>query len=176
MWLQRTLPGLVLALMAASAATAQTGTLRWRTGGPIGLQAARQDFQVTCGSVAFPCDPAANVSLYENDSGDRAVTMQVGREHQALRVGAPGLAVSVLGNAGIAPDLGFYGRIGTTLDRGGASLVPVAQPGFTYGVGIKWNFSRSASAMVGWDSYDLRNTPREGRDVRATSLGLQWRY
>jgi OmpA-OmpF porin, OOP family len=84
-------------------------------------------------------------------------------------------AVSVIGRTEYAPDLGFYGRFGTT------SLRPVAgfaspQAGTTYGVGVSWEFSRSGSASLGWDSYDLRTATGEPRDIRATSLGLQWRY
>jgi hypothetical protein len=74
------------------------------------------------------------------------------------------------------PDLGGYGRTGTTCARPGAlpALTP-ADGGLTYGVGLSWDFSRSASAAVGLDSYDLRGPVGEVRDVR-TSLGLRWRY
>ena len=83
--------------------------------------------------------------------------------------------VSVIGRSGYAPDIGLYGRFGTT------SLRPMSgfaspEAGTTYGVGVSWDFSRNASASLGWDSYDLRTANREPRDVRATSLGLQWRY
>ena len=52
---------------------------------------------------------------------------------------------------------------------------PGTESGLTYGVGLSWDFSRSASAAFGWDIYDLRTPIGESRDVR-TSLGLQWRY
>lgn len=140
---QRILPGLVLGLAAATAATAQTNTaLRWRTGAaPLGLQV----------HVAPSEDSAA---------------WRIARAKTA--------GVSVIGRSGHAPEFGFYGRFGTT------SLRPVAglagESGTTYGVGLSWEFSRSASASLGWDSYDLRTAAGEARDVRATSLGLQWRY
>ena len=87
------------------------------------------------------------------------------------------LKVSVLGRAGIAPDLGVYGRVGTTVGRPVASLVPTADAGgMSYGVGFKWDFSPRGSALLGWDSYDLRTGLGDARDVRAASLGLQWRY
>jgi hypothetical protein len=83
--------------------------------------------------------------------------------------------VSVIGKAGAAPDLGFYGRVGTIASRPLAG--PVAEGGLTYGVGVSWDFSKRGSASLGWDSYDLRTATGEPRDVRrATSLGLQWRY
>jgi hypothetical protein len=54
--------------------------------------------------------------------------------------------------------------------------MPGADGGLTYGVGLSWDFSRSASAVLGFDSYDFRGASGELRDVRSTSLGLQWRY
>jgi hypothetical protein len=88
------------------------------------------------------------------------------------RLKGPG--VSVVGKTGAAPELGFYGRVGTTTSR---PLVGAAtEGGLTYGIGFSWDFSRRGSASLGWDSYDLRTATGEPRDVRATSLGLQWRY
>jgi hypothetical protein len=54
----------------------------------------------------------------------------------------------------------------------GLALTPGSEGGVTYGVGLSWDFSRSASAVLGFDSYDVRGLG----DVRATRLGLQWRY
>lgn len=70
-----------------------------------------------------------------------------------------GLKVGVVGKKGIASDVGVYGRLAPT----------------SYGVGVSWDITPSTSAIVGWDSYDMRTVMGE-RDVRATSLGLQWRY
>jgi hypothetical protein len=91
---------------------------------------------------------------------------------RVARLKGPG--VSVIGKTDAAPELGLYGRVGSTTSRpmiGGA-----AEGGWTYGVGLSWDFSKRASASLGWDSYDLRTANREARDVRSTSLGLQWRY
>jgi hypothetical protein len=73
--------------------------------------------------------------------------------------GTQGLKVGMVGKKGPARDLGVYGRLGAA----------------SYGVGVSWDFAPRASAIVGWDSYDMRTVGGE-RDVRATSLGLQWRY
>ena len=49
--------------------------------------------------------------------------------------------------------------------------------GPSYGVGLRWDFSAQLSATVGWDNVDTRYMGAAAeRDVRATSLGLQWRY
>lgn len=177
---QRTLVGLVLGLAAFAASAQAPATLRWRTGAPLGLQLPANDWRAPCGSVAFPCNGAGTVRLYTSETAPRSVSLQLAEPAAsgALRMERPqGLNVSLLGKAGIAPDLGVYGRVGT-IARAAPGWAGVAggEGGVTYGVGLSWDFSRRGSAMVGWDSYDVRGAGGETRDVRATSLGLQWRY
>lgn len=181
MRMQRTLLGLVFGLAAAGAVQAQaTGTLRWRAGAsPLGLQAPA-DASAPCGSVAFPCDAGTGtLRLYTSTTAPRSVSLQVGYKQQdagTLGVApAQGPSFSVIGKAGIAPDLGIYGRLGTTT-RASLAGAPGSEGGITYGIGLSWDFSRRGSALLGWDSYDFRTLGGEARDVRATSLGLQWRY
>lgn len=172
---QRTVWVSVLALAAASAASAQTGSLRWRAAAePIGLQVS--EWRVPCGSIAFPCAASTLIPLYASEAAPRTLSMQVGSsEDGALRLArSPGLNFSLVGKAGIAPELGIYGRIGTTTPR--AMPGWASEAGLTYGVGLSWDFSRRGSASLGWDSYDLRTSGGDSREVRATSLGLQWRY
>jgi hypothetical protein len=178
MQLPRTLLGLVLMVAAVGSATAQSDArLRWRVGGAaLGLQPSAQ--ALPCGGFTFSCSGAAAVPLYASRTAARTISMQVGYDNAASRVlGAPGVNVSVVGKAGIASDLGVYGRVGTTVQRGAGplTLAPAADGGVSYGVGFSWDLSRSASAALGWDSYDLRSASGEVRELR-TSLGLQWRY
>lgn len=182
---QRFLLGLILGLSAAGHAAAQAdGALRWRGGNPaLGLRAGSTEFRVPCGSIAFPCDGGgSSLPLYASDKVARSVEMQVGYVPgaAALRLAQPqGLNVSLLGKAGIAPALGVYGRVGTTLGRAAPGFHGSAGPeggNLSYGVGISWDFSRRGSAVLGWDTYDFRSVGGESRDVRATSIGLQWRY
>ena len=175
----RPLLALVIAFAAASTAHAQaSGALRWRAGvAPLGLHAGLSDLRVPCGNFTLSCD-AATVPLYASDKAPRTLSMQVGYgDASALRAARPqGLNISVVGKAGIAADLGVYGRVGTTFNRAGPALSPAgADGGLTYGVGLSWDFSRRGSAAVGLDSYDVRTSLGDSRDVR-TSLGLQWRY
>jgi hypothetical protein len=179
---QRTLLVLVLGLAAACGAWAQTtGTLRWPAPTTsLGLQVADAPWRTPCGSIALPCEgDAATLPLYLSATAPRSLSLQVSRSADASPFrGASSLPpnVSLLGRAGIAPDfgLGVYGRLGmvTTRSLSGAR----GDGGVTYGVGLSWDFSRRGSASVGWDTYDLRTIGGEARDVRATSLGLQWRY
>lgn len=169
--LQRTLLGLVAGLTAAGAAWTQPqGGIRWPGAGhaPLGLQAGE----------------ATVLPLYFNKPATRSLNMQVGPLEAAgaatLWDTSPsqGLSVSLVGKAELAYDLGVYGRLGTTL--GGPPALAGALPaapgqGLSYGVGLSWDFSERGSAILGWDSLDLRTVTGE-RDVRATSLGLKWRY
>ena len=174
---QRSLLGFVIAVAAAGSADAQnTGTLRWRAGGnPLGLQAGAEP-RLPCASFAFSCTDTTTVPLYSSVRSPRTLSMQVGNnEAGTLRLDRPqGLNVSVIGKAGIASDLGVYGRVGTTFNRAPQTLPGLAPTdgGLTYGVGLSWDFSRSASAAVGLDTYDVRGA---GSEVRS-SIGLQWRY
>ena len=177
MGLQRIVLGLVL-VAAAGLASAQNGMLRWHPNPSLGLQAATAA-RVPCSSYTLACSDAATVPLYASVTAPRSLSMQVSaNDASALRLWrAPGLSVSVVGKAGIAPELGVYGRVGTTLNRATPQFAGSApgDGGLTYGVGLSWDFARSASASMGLDSYDIRSTLGDAREVR-TSLGLQWRY
>jgi len=182
MWSERDVLVLVLGLAASVAAVAQSnGTLRWRAGGTaLGLQPAAAGPAVRCAPFSLACDATAVVPLYASRVAPRSVTMQVGAVDAgtALKMAhAQGLSLAVVGKAGVVSDLGVYGRVGAVMGRGnGLAATTGFDGGMSYGVGLSWDFSRSASAMLGFDSYDVRGLGGEPRDVRATSLGLQWRY
>jgi hypothetical protein len=177
---QRILLGLVIATAATAALAQAQGTLRWRAGAaPVGLQAGSEP-RVPCGSYTLSCSDATIVPLLSSVRAPRTLSMQVGASEQASALQMPrsqGLNVSLVGKAGIYQDLGVYGRVGTTLNRSSPALAGAAATdgGLTYGVGFSWDFARSASASMGLDSYDLRGSFGDTREVR-TSLGLQWRY
>jgi hypothetical protein len=181
MWSQRTLLGLVIGLTAAGMAGAQSnGSLRWPGGAaPLGLQAGGGALRLPCGAYTFSCAGAAVLPLYASASAPRTLSMQLGPTEGVSSLGITrpqGLNVSLVGKAGLPWDLGVYGRVGTTFHRNATPLAGMgAGEGLSYGVGLSWDFSRSASAALGLDSYDLRSGGGEVRDVR-TSLGLQWRY
>lgn len=177
---QRHLLGLVVMLTGVASAQAQTdATLRWRSGSALGVQVGQGQPTVPCGSFSISCDSSATLGVYGRSKGARTLSMQLGYgEGAATPVGRPQeLNLNLVGRAAALPELGVYGRLGTTFNRPTAGLAPrmPGDAGVTYGVGLSWDFSRSASALVGVDSYDLRTNLGEGRDVR-TSLGLRWRY
>jgi OmpA-OmpF porin, OOP family len=178
---QRLLVGVVVVSVACIAAAQSSGSLRWRAGSaPLGLQAGQPGVVTPCGSFSISCD-AATLPLYLSATKPRSLSMQViGYSETPAALAnprSPGLNVSLVGKAGLGWDLGVYGRVGTSFNRASTALTPVAPADgrFSYGVGLNWDFSRSASAAVGLDSYELRGTLGDVRELR-TSLGLRWRY
>ena len=177
--MQHRVLGLVLTMAATTALAQSNGMLRWRSSGtPLGLQAG-SEVRLPCSSYTLSCSDATSVPLYASETAPRSLSMQISEADRlgAVRVGRPGLNVSLVGKAGIVQDVGVYGRIGSAFNRSAPAtqLMGAADAGLTYGVGLSWDFSRRASAAVGLDSYDVRGMAGDVRDWR-TSLGLQWRY
>ena len=81
--------------------------------------------------------------------------------------------VSVVGRASVGESpFSLFGKVGSTSHVKTYALGADSGAGLSYGAGLSWEFSPRASATVTWDTYDLRGTG----NVRATSLGLQFRY
>jgi hypothetical protein len=151
MWLQRTPWGWVLGMVLAGSTAAQgQGVLRW-PGSGMGLQA-----------------PDLQVDLQAGYTGPSPMERRLAQSQPQ--------GVKLVGRSARLGDLGVYGRFGlgsrsNYMGNGPAST----DSAMSYGVGLSWDLSPRASAVLGWDSYDMR-TAIGDRDVRATSLGLQWRY
>lgn len=112
-----------------------------------------------------------------------SVGLSMGRSDFTLPC-APGIScVSVVGLAAISPRFSVYGTVGTGSGYadmglpGGAPPVPGfdVPSGAAYSAGLKWDFSRSASATFGLDSRELRLGPAR-EPVRSARLGLRWKY
>jgi OmpA-OmpF porin, OOP family len=96
---------------------------------------------------------------------------------------ARGLNLSLVGRVPLGAKFSGWGRVGTTYSQAMSpslawGLAGSHDGGFglSYGLGVSWDFSPRLSAVVEWDSHDLR-FHGVGRDpVRATSLGLRYRY
>ena len=181
---QRALLGLVFGAMTVFAVSADTGSLRWRgEGSSLGLRAGSGDVRVPCGSIAFPCEGGgASTLLYSSAKSPRTISLQVGHldSGSTLRMARPqGMNVSLVGKTDVARDLGVYGRVGTFFGKSGPTLSPSSLgegSGHSYGMGVSFELSRRTSASLGVDSYDIRTSTGDSRDVRAASLGLQVRY
>lgn len=164
---------LVLGLFAAFAAAAQVQGQSIRRSGAPGLQPAGAGFRIACGTVAFPCDDAPGMRL-SAAVRDRPVLLdlQAGNERQPWQ----GLRLGLAGKPLKDSEFGLYGRWSGAQSRPASNLQGGAvESAGSYGLGVSWDFTPNTSATLGWDSYDLRQGGAE-RELRATSLGLQWRY
>ena len=100
----------------------------------------------------------------------------------STRAPAQGLNLAVVGRAHIS-SFGVFGKVGTlsyfhpdtsAMGMGvTASLPPEQSGGLSWGGGVSYDFTPRLSATFEWVSYDLRMA---AGPVRATNLGLQYRY
>ena len=95
------------------------------------------------------------------------------------QVRAQGLSMSLVGRTKLR-SMDLYGKLGTAVGRPDTSVMgytgapsPETGMGLAFGGGLSYDFSPSLTARFEWDSYDFRLA---AGPVRATSLGLQYRY
>lgn len=188
----------VLATVLPVAALAQSGDSAssdswWRPGAgrvAVGLNLGRSHFHLDC-AAAFPCDKRDTYwSLYGRHMMDDRWGSQLSLVNmgEADRGGggtrAYGLDLSLVGKVPLTDSLGAYGKLGaiwghTRVNAAAASGLPTGTEnglGLSLGAGVSWDFTPKLSAVLEWDRYDFKfaGVGREG--VRATSLGLQYRY
>jgi OmpA-OmpF porin, OOP family len=122
-------------------------------------------------------------SMFSGHWGAQVSLFDLGDVTRGADSRARGLNLSLVGRVPLGAKFSGWGRIGTTYGQAAGSPVAVGLAGspesgfgLSYGLGVSWDFSPRLSAVVEWDSHDLR-FPGSGRDpVRATSLGLHYRY
>ncbi len=165
----------------------------WQTGSgrtSIGLNAGRSRFHTDC-AAGFACDNRDTYwSLYGRNMASDRWGSQLSLVHmgEADRGGggtrAYGLDLSLVGRVPVTQSLGAYGKVGavwghTRVNTAAGAGLPSGTEnglGLSFGAGVSWDFTPKLSAVLEWDRYDFKfaGTGREG--VRATSLGLQYRY
>lgn len=195
-WIDTTLVGLALATtgtaMAQSAAT-DSAALDWRPpAARLGLDPAKVQFNIGCGASLLPCKDTTAPSFTGSalpDSLRWSVEVDtLGSTSLASRT-APGprqgLNLSLVGRKPLfGSSFSVYGKLGTTYAAGDAVLAAATGTtaaeggyGMSYGAGLSMTVTPRLSASFGFDSHELRLGSGGPRDpVRATSLGLQYRY
>lgn len=159
--------------------------------GYVGLSLGRSRYSAPCGATSFNCDSTDNSvqisagSMLGNFWGVELAYIDMGRiSRGGGTTKAQGLNLSLVGKAPIWQSLGLFGKVGTTYGRTetsallGSGVNNGSDRGFglSYGAGVSYDFTPQLSATFGWDSHDFRFAG-SGRDaVRATSLGLQYKY
>ncbi|HYF19269.1 MAG TPA: hypothetical protein VEA40_15490 [Ramlibacter sp.] len=156
----------------------------------LGLQPGKLQMAIGCGASLLPCRDPSAARLAAASGGLRwnveVSTLRLAPPLQAassLPAARQGLNLSLVGSRPVfGSSFSLYGRLGTTYGMSesggaaGASLAPDGGYGLSFGAGISYSLTPQLSATIGWDSHDLRQGSG-GRDaLRATSLGLQYRY
>jgi OmpA-OmpF porin, OOP family len=156
----------------------------------LGLSPARAEIAIGCGSSLLPCrnsfEAAQATTLQDQLRWSMEVgVLNLGSTGMALSPGRQGLNVSLVGRQPLSlfgARFSLYGKLGTTYGLTDPSLAatPLAGTdgghGLSFGAGVSMAFTPRLSASFGFDSHELRlgGGPRD--PVRATSLGLQYRY
>lgn len=161
-----------------------------RTGHSIGLNVGRSDYGLGCGALPGCEDSDRYLRLY----GQSMVNEYWGAEVGVLDMGridlgsgntrAQGVNLSVVGRVPLGEMFSAFGKVGTTFGHtstsssAGSGLRGGSENGFglSYGAGLSWHITPRVSAVVEWDSHDFKFANGERDPVRATSLGLQFRY
>lgn len=180
-----------LTLPAAAQGDSRTGMRGPGTGRhSIGLNLGTARYQVGCGLLPG-CDTTdRSVYLYGRSMrsdywGAELGLLDLGSiERGGASTSARGVNLSLIGRAPLGASFSGYGKLGVSYGRtstsatAGSGIAASRERGFgvSYGLGLSWDFSPRMSAVVEWDSYDLRFAGGNREPVRATSLGLQFRY
>ena len=159
--------------------------------GYLGLNIGRSEYRLHCGFAALSCDDRDNaINLTAGAMGGSFWSTEIGYINmgRATRFGgevkAHGLNLSVVGRTPRVWSFGLFGKVGAiyglteTSSAPGSGLAPGSENGFglSYGAGVSVDFTPKLSATLGWDSYDVRFGGGNRDPVRATTLGLQYRY
>lgn len=180
----------VLHAESAAALDAQAGTLKLtRLGDPIGLHLGRSSHGMRCELLPV----CAGGDHYMRLWGRGMLSETWGAELGLLEAGrldgaggssrVQGVSLSVVRRFSVLDSVSAYGRLGTTYGHtdttaaAGSGARQGGENGFglSWGAGLSWQVSPRLSARVEWDRSDFRFVDGS-REVRATSLGLQWRY
>ena len=152
---------------------------------PVGFNLARAEYRLPCSITVLQCRTTEVAGEYSRTWSLELGLQDLGHASTAAWPShrAHALNLSLLGRRPVAgmPRLSVYGKFGTTYGftdpvGAGAGATPgEAGVGLAYGAGISMDFTPRLSATLGWDSHDFRVSTGL-RDVRATSIGLQYRY
>lgn len=186
--------GAALCLLLVGAAQAQliNRTDPWAqpAASAPGLSLSRAQVGIGCGASLLPCaNESAALAARQNPSSLRwsvevAQPTFIPANRFSIGPARQGLSLSLLGQRPVGAGFSVYGKLGTTYTTSDTATMGAAPAGpaesgagMSFGAGVSLDFSPRLSATFGWDSYDLRGGSFGGREsLRATSLGLQYRY
>lgn len=159
--------------------------------GYIGLNLGRSNYGTSCAGLALRCDDSDRSGhIYLGGYFSPYVGAEVGYLNMGniQRAGgsteAQGVNFSLVARAPLSPVFSLYGKLGATYGRtrvsalAGSGVVSGRESGWgpAYALGASWNFSSNWSAVLEWDRYRFDFPRNDSEWVRATSIGLQYRF
>ena len=185
----------VTALIAPAGAQAQSSSSNYSLYTPgasyVGLNAGRSSFSLGSGIGGFTFDKKDTVyNIYAGNYFQPNFGLELGYTSfgKISRAGgttkAEGVNLSLVGKFPVGSSFNLLGRLGTTYGRTdvtsapSSGVVPGNESGFgvSYGLGAEYTFNPNWSAVLQYDSHDLK-FPGSGRDrVSAATAGLRYRF
>jgi hypothetical protein len=199
----RTFSGTVLAVAALTAITgahaqgsstsSTAGNYSWYVPGSayIGLNVGKSNYSLSSGAGGFASDKRDTAyNIYGGGYFNRNFGLELGYNDfgRVSRAGgnteAEGINLSLVGRLPLSPSFSLLGKVGTIYGRTKVSSAPGSgiaagnESGFgaSYGLAAEYSFNPNWSAVLQVNRYELK-FPGSGRDpVKATTVGLRYRF
>ncbi|MGZ5181044.1 MAG: hypothetical protein ACXWC2_11225 [Ramlibacter sp.] len=180
--------------LASAPAAAQLADAAAPDGRPpasrLGLDPDKVQFSIGCGSSLLPCRNQAQAQAASSLPDSLRWSVELGAPTPGTMAGRglgparQGLNLSLVGRKPLfGSSFSVYGKLGTTYGYADPALAAATGTatdsgyGLSFGAGLSMNFTPRLSASFGFDAQDMHLGTGAPRDpVRATSLGLQYRY
>lgn len=157
----------------------------------VDLSAGKSDFSLGNGIAGFNSDDRDNAytvragSYFNENLGMELGYTDFGKINRAGgSTNADGVSLSLVGKFPLSPSFNLLGKIGTTWSRTDVSANPASgitsgsEDGFgwSYGVGAEFAFSPQWSAVLQYESHDLKFAGDRNDNVAATTLGVRYKF
>jgi len=181
-----------LAGVAQAQSAPQTPTPSYRAGGAyFDLNAGRSDFSLGNG-----------VGVWDSDEGDTAYSAHIGsyfNDNVGVELGytdfgsikraggntkARALSLSLVGKFPLSPSFNLLAKIGASYSDTDTSANPASGVatgsengyGLSYGVGAEYAFTPKWSALLQYESHDVKFAGDNNERIGVTTLGVRYRY
>lgn len=197
----RSCAGLAALLLAGGAAMAQSAGggspydlrrgswIPYTTNGYAGLSLGRPSYRLYCSASGCNQPSVAGHAylggMFSPFFGGEVGYLNMGEvERGGGDARAEGVNFSLVGRASVGAGFGVFGRVGATYGRtrteaaagSGISAGRASGWGPSYGLGVDWSFSDNWSAVLDWQRHRFDFAGDETGWVRATSIGLKYRF
>lgn len=187
-------------VLAAACIGAQAQTVNKAQSGPhmyapgsayVDLSVGKSDFSLGNGIAGFDSDDRDDVysvragSYFNENLGVELGYTDFGNINRAGgSTSADGLSLSLVGKFPLNPSFNLLGKIGTTWGRTDVSANPSSgvtsgsEDGFgvSYGVGAEYSFTPQWSAILQYESHELKFAGDRKDSVAATTLGVRYKF